>query len=323
MDKYFICLANSLKRGGRCIAGIEIDVDEQDHWSVVRNSNGVPRWIRPIDPSTEYGEITNLSAFPITLFSVVRVTDVQEVPHESHAEDVLFGQMIVVGDIVPTIPVLKELTDNVHLNIFYNNGNSIPKSTYAEGTYSLMFIFSESIHVVPDLQKERVKYRMQIRYKGNDYDMPITDPAYLNYLGDNMKNGGYLKNIYLCLSLGMEYENRHHKLVAGVVTPRYSTVQSSFVLTRRKTSMWKEIEARSLTWRERFAIRSSLYIASYKGHCVYLRKWNGEEQFIALEGDRDLATKSRIPLSQLLYVTYKNEDGQTTCTFRWKNRNRK
>ena len=319
MDKYFICLANSLKRGGRCIAGIEINVDEQDCWSVVRNTNGAPRWIRPIDPCTEYGEITNLSASLITLFSVVRLMNVQEVPCESHVEDTLFSQMTVIGDIMPTISILKELTDNVHLSIFYDSGNSISKSTFAEGTYSLMFICAEAIHIVPDLQKERTKYRMQIKYKGNDYDMPITDPDYLNYLSNNMKDGGCLRNIYLCISLGMEYEGRHHKLVAGVITPRYSVVQTSFTFTRRKISMWKEIEARPLMWRERLAIKSSLYMPSYKGHCVYLRKWNGEEQFIALEGDRELAAMSQIPLSQMLYVTYKNEDGQTTCAFRWKN----
>ena len=27
MDTYFVCLANSYKRGGRCIAGVEIDID--------------------------------------------------------------------------------------------------------------------------------------------------------------------------------------------------------------------------------------------------------------------------------------------------------
>ena len=31
MDKYFICLANSYKRGGRCIAGVEVLVNQDDH----------------------------------------------------------------------------------------------------------------------------------------------------------------------------------------------------------------------------------------------------------------------------------------------------
>ena len=28
MDAYFVCLANSLKRGGRCIAGVEVTIDD-------------------------------------------------------------------------------------------------------------------------------------------------------------------------------------------------------------------------------------------------------------------------------------------------------
>ena len=43
MDVYFICLANSLKRGGRCIAGVEITLDDKQHWTVVRKSDGAPK----------------------------------------------------------------------------------------------------------------------------------------------------------------------------------------------------------------------------------------------------------------------------------------
>lgn len=42
MDTYFICLANSYKRGGRCIAGVEIDIDSNNHWKVKRNADGSP-----------------------------------------------------------------------------------------------------------------------------------------------------------------------------------------------------------------------------------------------------------------------------------------
>ena len=39
MDTHFICLANSYKRGGRCIAGVEIDIDANDCWSVKRKAD--------------------------------------------------------------------------------------------------------------------------------------------------------------------------------------------------------------------------------------------------------------------------------------------
>lgn len=57
MDKHFICLANSYKRGGRCVAGVEVTIDREEQWKVVKNEDGSPKWIRPIDSNTEYGEV--------------------------------------------------------------------------------------------------------------------------------------------------------------------------------------------------------------------------------------------------------------------------
>ena len=46
-----MCLANSLKEGGRCIAGIELDDQHQPVFF-----RGRPKWIRPVW-TTEHGEI--------------------------------------------------------------------------------------------------------------------------------------------------------------------------------------------------------------------------------------------------------------------------
>ena len=50
----FVCLANSYKEGGRCIAGIELD--ENDEPIMV---DGHPKWIRPVSES-RFGELDNL-----------------------------------------------------------------------------------------------------------------------------------------------------------------------------------------------------------------------------------------------------------------------
>lgn len=44
-----LCLANSYKHGGRCIAGIEVTLDNKGY-SIVRDVNGVPKWVRPVFP---------------------------------------------------------------------------------------------------------------------------------------------------------------------------------------------------------------------------------------------------------------------------------
>ena len=49
MDKFFVCLANSYKHGGRCIAGVEVEWRE-DRWRIVRDERQMPRWVRPVCP---------------------------------------------------------------------------------------------------------------------------------------------------------------------------------------------------------------------------------------------------------------------------------
>ena len=128
MDTYFICLANSYKRGGRCIAGVEIDIDSNNHWNVKQNSNGSPKWIRPIAHATEYGEIPEDEAHLLPLLSVVRLTEVIPCPNMAHSEDVNYKQMYPIGR-VPSHPiVLNKLTDAIHPVLFYTT--DYPKSVF-------------------------------------------------------------------------------------------------------------------------------------------------------------------------------------------------
>ena len=43
MDKLILCLANSYKHGGRCIAGIEVSLKE-GRISIKKSSYGIPIW---------------------------------------------------------------------------------------------------------------------------------------------------------------------------------------------------------------------------------------------------------------------------------------
>ena len=63
MDKHFICLANSYKRGGRCIAGIIVTIKPNGQWVKETTQNGSPKWIRPIDKNTEYVFIATAKAY--------------------------------------------------------------------------------------------------------------------------------------------------------------------------------------------------------------------------------------------------------------------
>ena len=309
MDKYFICLANSYKRGGRCIAGVEVMIDEHRRWTVMRNHNDTPHWIRPIDDSTEFGEIPEFVAAPIRLLSVVRLSNVTPCFCKAHSEDLSFSSMEVVGNISPSKTALEEMTDLFHKELFYNRERTISLTTYAQGDYSLMLVRPEKIALRPDPTKTKAKYRMIISYLGVSYDLPVTDPEYLQQLDSLPSTPIPPHEAYLCLSLGMEYDGQHHKLIAGVIIPSNKNVNSPFIIKGNDASQWKTIEVRSFTWRERLLIKSAVYIPTYRGATIYLRKWNGEESFVPLEDSLQLKARTKISLRKALLVTYEDEDG--------------
>lgn len=85
MDKYFICLANSYKHRGRCIAGIEITFNAEGKPTIVRHPDGRPCWIRPISNESD-GAIPNEIAQDIKLFSVIKLKDAIPIATKPHVK---------------------------------------------------------------------------------------------------------------------------------------------------------------------------------------------------------------------------------------------
>ena len=185
MDKHFICLANSYKRGGRCIAGIVVTIDSSGKWVKETTQNGSPKWIRPIDKNTEYGEVPEHEARYIPLLSIVKLTNVEPCPHESHSEDVYYQQILAIGMIQPQSEILDQLTDNAHKEIFYNREIAISPDEYSMGNYSLMMIHPETFDFQEDLSKKRAKYRLRFSYHDTIYDLSVTDPIFYELISYN------------------------------------------------------------------------------------------------------------------------------------------
>src|SRR5689334_3056499 len=83
----FVCLANSHKEGGRCLAGIELDSGGNHFFE-----NGRRKWIRPICTHTPHGEI------PTSLVSGLKLLDIVEIevtgrPEKTYqSENVFFNE---------------------------------------------------------------------------------------------------------------------------------------------------------------------------------------------------------------------------------------
>ena len=219
MDKHFICLANSYKHGGRCIAGIEVVPQADGSLTIVRHDDGRPRWIRPVSMSAN-GEIPNHLADSFKIFSLVKLYDVEPCPDKAHTEDVHCSRMeICPFDLLPTKTFLNQLLDTQHKAIFYYRGKAIPATIIDRLDYSLMLIQPENVSAYCDEEKENSKYRMKFTYSGSNYDFPITDPVFLEQFKKNSEKYDDLNGVYLVLSLGLEFEGFHFKLVATVVFP--------------------------------------------------------------------------------------------------------
>ena len=220
MDKYFICLANSYKHGGRCIAGIEVVPQSDGSLVIVRHDDGRPRWIRPVSMSVN-GEIPNHLAESFKIFSLVKLTEVEPCPDKAHTEDVHCSRMEICPlDVSPTKDFLKQLIDAQHQTAFYYKGKAIPAKIIDRLDYSLMLIHPENAVAYCDEERENSKYRIKFSYFGSNYDFPITDPIFLEQFKKSPEKYADLKEVYLVLSLGMEFEGFHFKLVATVVFPK-------------------------------------------------------------------------------------------------------
>ncbi|MBR3782954.1 MAG: hypothetical protein IKJ78_00610 [Bacteroidales bacterium] len=215
MDKYFICLANSYKRGGRCVAGIEISYNSPTNWSIIHNESGAPVWVRPIAPTT-YGEIPNITANKIPYFSIVKLTNTVPCPNGIHTEDVNYSRIEVCGSVKPTSDLLDSVVDKTHTDIFYNHGKAIPSDSCFPEAYSLMLIRPENVNIHVDDTWEKPKTRMTITHHGITYDLPITDPIFLDAYRANPTIIQSEDKVYLTISLGLDYEGWHHKLIATV-----------------------------------------------------------------------------------------------------------
>ena len=217
MDKYFICLANSYKHGGRCVAGVEVLWDGEKS-TVVREDNGAARWIRPICRETHTGEIPNHEAQLICVFDVVKLEGVEPCPCAAQSENVYYEKLTYAGKHYEASPeLLKRFMDENHRHVFFNYGKAITPDTYNEGTHSILMIQTDRSEVYADTEySDTPRYRLRFTYHEHEYDFPITDPVYLNDLSCGRRQTGLKGRLFVTCSLGLEYEGWHYKLAATV-----------------------------------------------------------------------------------------------------------
>lgn len=211
-----ICLANSHKYGGRCLAGLELNADDD----IVRDSRDRPRWIRPIWPGN-HGAIPFFLVDRIQLLDIVEIELTQAVPDGFQTENYQFNptSLRVVGQYAFTTALLNVLTYTENAEILGNLGRSVSveEARFLDHSLTLLHVQAPfSFYHTLAGPREKQQLRMKFCYERVSYDLSVTDSSFLetyrqhpDCLDDS--------EVYLCVSLGGEHQGAHYKLVAGIL----------------------------------------------------------------------------------------------------------
>ncbi len=211
MKTQFICLANSYKEGGRCIAGIEL----QDGKPVFEY--GKPKWIRPVSAETPHGEVPSHLSTDLKLLDVVEIEVTNSTPQGFQKENVLFVQSNIKIKTTFESRNLDSLCSQLQTSLFGNKGKAVSETEIGLLDESLTLIMVDSFRLTANPGTPE-KPRIQFVYNNYNYpDLPITDPAFIQKYRANKNLLDSVSKLYLCLSLAIVQNGWHSKLVAGVI----------------------------------------------------------------------------------------------------------
>lgn len=210
----FVCLANSIKEGGRCLAGIQLNNNNEP----IIEING-PKWIRPIC-KTQHGKVYTHWVSHITLMDIVEIELTGFPAKPSYqSENVFFKDedLKVVGRFQRD--KLDTLCDNRYF-LFGNWGKALSVDEAALLDHSLVLINVSKFEIVEknDLENpDKKKIRLLFTHNETLYDFPVTDPVFLQLYRNNSRILRIVKRLYLCVSIGINFNGWHYKLVAGII----------------------------------------------------------------------------------------------------------
>lgn len=207
----FLCLANSTKPGGRCIAGVQLEKNSEGLHKI-RRSNNRPEWLRPVS-SDVGGAIPLQFAEHIEVLDIVECTCIKKVPSGHQIENFLVN-----------LKSIKRIGSLGHKGVVLQNnvlsGICESRCDLWGSSSAVSQIQKDSLCLIrPDDPKPYKssynKCRIKFRYGKPkiEYDLPITDPNF---------NCGtqFGKDAYLTISLaGEKCKGEYYKLVAAVIVP--------------------------------------------------------------------------------------------------------
>ncbi|NVK23848.1 MAG: hypothetical protein HWE10_02865 [Gammaproteobacteria bacterium] len=220
MDKKFICLANSRKVSGRCIAGKEL----------INGQYG--GWIRPISERDNH-EISEVDrryqdGSTAQVFDIIDLRLKGKSNHPAQIENYTIDDAYYwskKGRYTDSLDLLLDAPHSLWQSGYssYNGTNDrIPATAINVAGPSLYFIRPQNLEILVRIEgaefgNGKKKVRASFSYGGDNYLISVTDPEveriYLAQGEGRYTLGG---QCYMTVSLGEVWEGYYYKLAAGI-----------------------------------------------------------------------------------------------------------
>ena len=215
-EKTIVCLANSRKKSGRCIAGKEI----------IHNQPG--QWIRPVsnrqtEEISEEERMFENGDYP-QLLDIISIRFIQHKPHNLQPENHLIDSKSHWKKISKsnynslnfmTDKPLKLWINGLHSSNGHNDHFKVTNGPPLHSSLYLIYLEKLKIEILSSSYGKR-KARAIFHFNKDKYNLVITDPRVEHYFFKK-ENGTYnVNNVYLCISIA-EFEEYYYKLVASII----------------------------------------------------------------------------------------------------------
>ena len=221
ITKRIVCLANSRKLNGRCIAGREL----------VSGSPGA--WIRPVSERekqevSEYERQYEDGSDP-KLLDVIDIPFLEHRPGEYQPENWLLDPKVYWSKVDKfswgELELFLDSEGSLWQNGFhtYNGMNDkIPLEEAQKETSSLKLIHVDKVHLnvfVPGeiFGNSKRRVQAQFHFSESEYALWVTDPDIERYYLARADGDYELSECYLTVSLGEPYDGYCYKLVAAII----------------------------------------------------------------------------------------------------------
>ena len=218
--KTIVCLAKSIKHGGYCIAGKEVESG---------------KWIRPVsdreDEEIRLEDCTCENNKQPRLLDIISVPLLEPRPSSYQRENHLINpehRWSKLGKIA--WDDLMELIDDtggpLWLNgysSYYGDNDRVPEASTSDLTGSLTLIKPIDLNICIETEgaefgNPRRKTRAEFRYDGHLYKIAVTDPIIKDKLWSQPGQHPMGNDSLICVSLGEIHEGYAYKLAAAIIT---------------------------------------------------------------------------------------------------------